>query len=105
MRRRAAVKGLPTTKANDPSSLERFYREARAVAALDHPNIVRAYDIDQEENLHFLVMEFVDGASLQEIIKQSGPLDPIRSAHYISQAALGLQHAPALPRSVHHHIN
>src|SRR5713226_3746497 len=104
MRRRAAVKVLPTTKANDPSSLERFYREARAVAALDHPNIVRAYDIDQEENLHFLVMEFVDGASLQEIIKQSGPLDPIRSAHYISQAALGLQHAHEVAGLVHRDI-
>ena len=49
MRRRVAVKVLPTAKADDPSSLERFYREARAVAALDHPNIVRAYDIDQDE--------------------------------------------------------
>ncbi len=63
MRRRAAVKVLPAAKAEDPSSLERFYREARAVAALDHPNIVRAYDIDQDDKLHFLVMEYVDGAS------------------------------------------
>src|SRR5438128_10060519 len=93
MRRRAAVKVLPTARANDPSALERFYREARAVAALDHPNIVRAYDIDQEENLHFLVMEYVDGTSLQELVKKSGPLDLARAAHYISQAALGLQHA------------
>ena len=46
MRRRAAVKVLPIAKAKDPASLERFYREARAVAALDHPNIVRAYDVD-----------------------------------------------------------
>src|SRR5262249_5531930 len=57
MRRRVAVKVLPTAKADDPASLQRFYREARAVAALDHPNIVRAYDIDQEDKLHFLVME------------------------------------------------
>lgn len=60
MRRRVAVKVLPTAKASDPSSLDRFYREARAVAALDHINIVRAYDIDQDDNLHFLVMEYVD---------------------------------------------
>src|SRR5947199_5539506 len=93
MRRRVAVKVLPATKAEDNSSLERFYREARAVAALDHPNIVRAYDIDQEDKLHFLVMEFVDGASLHEIVKRGGPLDPIRAAHYIRQSALGLQHA------------
>jgi serine/threonine protein kinase len=95
MRRRVAVKVLPTAKASDPSALERFYREARAVAALDHPNIVHAYDIDQDENLHFLVMEYVDGASLQEIIKKTGPMDPGRAAHYLRQAAVGLHHAHA----------
>ena len=93
MRRRVAVKVLPTAKASDPSSLERFYREAKAIAALDHSNIVHAYDIDQDENLHFIVMEFVDGASLQDIVKQSGPMTPLRAAHYIRQAALGLGHA------------
>ncbi len=53
MRRRVALKVLPKSKASDPSSLERFYREAKAVAALDHPNIVRAYDIDQDGELHY----------------------------------------------------
>src|SRR5207302_3418110 len=104
MRRRVAVKVLPNTKADDPSSLERFYREARAVAALDHPNIVRAYDIDQDEKLHFLVMEYVDGASLQEIVKKSGPMDVIRSCHYIAQSALGLQHAHDAAGLVHRDI-
>jgi serine/threonine protein kinase len=104
MRRRAAVKVLPTAKAADPSALERFYREGRAVAALDHPNIVRAYDIDQEDKIHFLVMEYVDGASLQEIVKKSGPLDAIRAAHYISQAAQGLQHAHEVAGLVHRDI-
>src|SRR5438105_2675206 len=93
LRRRVAVKVLPTAKADDPASLERFYREGRAVAALDHPNIVRAYDIDQDEKLHFLVMEFVDGTSLQDVVRKEGPLEPARAANYISQAALGLQHA------------
>src|SRR5438128_725922 len=104
MRRRAAVKVLPTARASDPSALERFYREARAVAALDHPNIVRAYDIDQEDNLHFLVMEFVDGASLQEIIKRTGRMDPVRAAHYMRQAAFGLQHAHEAAGLVHRDI-
>ena len=104
MRRRAAVKVLPTTKANDPAILERFYREARAVAALDHPNVVRAYDIDQDENLHFLVMEYVDGSSLQDIIKRRGALDPVRSAHYIGQASLGLEHAHTVAGLVHRDI-
>ena len=102
MRRRVAVKVLPTAKAEDPSSLERFYREARAVAALDHPNIVRAYDIDQDENLHFLVMEYVDGTNLQDLVKKVGPLDVLRACHYIYGAAIGLQHAheigPGPPR-------
>jgi serine/threonine protein kinase len=93
MRRRVAVKVLPTAKAADDAARERFYREARAVAALDHPNIVHAYDIDQDENLHFLVMEYVDGASLQDIVKKTGPLELKRAYHYLRQAALGLQHA------------
>jgi len=104
MRRRVAVKVLPTAKAEDQAALERFYREARAVAALDHPNIVRAYDIDQDDKLHFLVMEHVDGASLQEIVKKSGPLDPLRAAHYMRQAALGLQHAHEKAGLVHRDI-
>jgi serine/threonine protein kinase len=104
MRRRVAVKVLPAAKADDPSSRERFYREARAVAALDHPNIVRAYDIDQDEELHFLVMEHVDGANLQEIVKRGGPMAPVRAAHYIRQAALGLQHAHEAAGIVHRDI-
>ena len=104
MRRRVAVKVLPTAKADDTSSLERFYREARAVAALDHPNIVRAYDIDQDDKLHFLVMEHVDGSSLQEIVKKFGPMDILRSCHYIRQAALGLQHAHESAGLVHRDI-
>jgi serine/threonine protein kinase len=92
MRRRVAIKVLPQEKANDPASLERFYREARAVAALDHPNIVRAHDIDQEGHLHFLVMEYVDGNNLHDIVRKHGPMDLLRSSHYIRQAAVGLQH-------------
>jgi len=93
MRRRVAIKVLPSAKANDQASRDRFYREARAVAAVDHPNIVRAYDIDQDENLHFLVMEYVDGTNLQDLIKKFGPLDITRACHYIYGSAVGLQHA------------
>jgi len=100
MKRLVALKVLPTEKLDDQSNLDRFFREARAVAALDHPNIVRAYDIDQFQKLHFLVMEYVDGTSLQEIVAryaaESKPFDPIRAAHYIAQAAIGMQHAHEL---------
>jgi serine/threonine protein kinase len=93
MKRRVAVKVLPTARADEPSSLERFHREARVVAALDHVNIVRAFDVDQDDQLHFLVMEYVDGVNLQDLVRRHGPLDPLRASHYIRQAAIGLQHA------------
>jgi serine/threonine protein kinase len=104
MRRRSAVKVLPIAKAKDPASLERFYREARAVAALDHPNIVRAYDVDQEEDVHFLVMEYVDGISLQDLVRKQGQLNPGQAANYIAQSALGLQHAHVVAGLVHRDI-
>jgi tRNA A-37 threonylcarbamoyl transferase component Bud32 len=93
MRRRVAVKVLPIPKSGDEASIKRFYREAKAVAALDHPNIVRAYDLDQDDNLHFLVMEWVDGTNLHDLVKKFGPLDVARACHYVYGAAVGLQHA------------
>jgi serine/threonine protein kinase len=93
MGRRVALKILPVQQAEDPASLERFYREARAAARLDHPNIVRAHDVDHEDKLHFLVLEFVDGCNLHDFIRKNGTLSAERAAHYIRQAALGLQHA------------
>src|SRR5438132_6490728 len=77
MRKRLAVKVLPPAKAEDPVSLGRFYREARVASGLDHPNIVRTYDIDQDGPLHFLVMEYVDGTTLLDIVKRRGPLNTV----------------------------
>lgn len=97
MRRLCALKVLPTARDGDTSYLERFHREAQAVALLDHPNIVRAYDIDQQfdgkRSIHFLVMEYVEGTSLQEIVDTRGVLSPCDAAEYIRQTAIGLQHA------------
>src|SRR5262245_10883556 len=93
MRRRVAIKVLPPAKAEEPAALGRFYREARAAAALDHPNIVRTHDIDQDGNLHFLVMEYVDGSSFLEIIRKIGPMAIDRACHYIWQSVQGLVHA------------
>jgi serine/threonine protein kinase len=92
MRRRVAIKVLPL-RYSSPNAIERFRREARAVAQLHHTNIVGGHDIDQSDKLHFLVMEYIDGSTFHAIVKNRGPLDPIRAAHYIRQAALGLQHA------------
>ncbi len=93
MRRRVAIKVLPKARVNDSSYLERFHREAQAVAALDHRNIVRAYDVDQEDNIHFLVMEYVPGQSLHELVVKNGPVDWVCAAEYMRQSAEGLYHA------------
>lgn len=93
MRRRVALKVLPLKQAEDADSLDRFYMEARAVACLDHPNIVRAHDIDHEGDVHFLVLEHIDGTNLYELVRKHGPLGVERAAHYIRQAAQGLEHA------------
>jgi serine/threonine-protein kinase len=97
MRRRCAIKVLPAKRVHDSSYLGRFHREAQAVAALDHVNIVRAYDVDKENEgdaeIHFLVMEFVTGRSMLEIIQQDGPVDYVEAADYVRQATDGLTHA------------
>lgn len=93
MRRQVAIKVLPHSKVNDSSCVVRFRREAAAVARLDHQNIVRAYDIAQTGETHYFVMEYVDGSSFVELVRENDPLNFCRAADYIVQAARGLQHA------------
>jgi serine/threonine protein kinase len=94
LHRRVALKVLPAKLAADKSGVDRFYREARAVAALDHPNVVRAYDVAWESNAHFLVLEYIDGRSLEELLAEAGGRLPVDLAcDYVAQAASGLQHA------------
>ncbi len=97
MKRRCAIKVLPHKRVADSSYLARFHREAQAVASLDHPNIVRAYDVDHQNErdtvIHFLVMEYVDGQSLQELVARSGPCALADAVDYVRQAAVGLSHA------------
>ncbi len=93
MKRRVAIKVLPPAKAEQPAALGRFYREARAAGSLEHPNIVRTHDIDQDGNLHFIVMEYVDGSNLLDMVKKFGPMDIRRACHYVRQIAVGLDFA------------
>ena len=93
MRRRVAVKVLPPAKADQPAALGRFYREARAAGSLDHHNIVRTHDIDQDGNLHFIVMDYVDGPNLLDVVKKFGALGIDRAVSYMRQTALGLDYA------------
>lgn len=103
MHHKRAIKVLPKSRLGNSSYLARFQLEAKAIAALNHPNIVRAFDIDQENDTHYIVMEYVDGADLQTMVKRR--LDKYKDqpdkkfldfglvATYIAQAARGLQHA------------
>jgi tRNA A-37 threonylcarbamoyl transferase component Bud32 len=93
MGRRVAVKILPKRLGKDPALLKRFLAEARAIAALDHPNIVRAYNVDSEGDRYYLVMEYVEGQDLQRMVEAEGPLPLERAARYVREAADGLAHA------------
>ncbi len=95
MNRRVALKIVPRSIDKDPVSLDRFFAEARAIASLDHPNIVQAYSVDNELDRYFIVMEYVDGQDLQRVVEAGGPLEFDRAASYIRQAAEGLVHAHA----------
>jgi serine/threonine protein kinase len=90
--RRLAVKVLPPEQAKDALNLQRFYREARIVTALHHPNLVRAFETGQDGDLHFLVMDYINGPSMQEMVTKNGPLPFAQAADYMRQAALGLQY-------------
>ncbi len=93
MRARRAIKVLPKNKVADSTYLERFRIEARAAAKLDDPNIIHTYDIDEHEGQHYLVMEYVEGQDLHQLVKEKGPVDYLLAADYIAQVARGLSHA------------
>ena len=67
MNRLVALKVLPSALSNIPEAIVRFQREVEAAARLKHPNIVAAYDADEAEGVHFLVMEYVDGPNLADL--------------------------------------
>jgi serine/threonine-protein kinase len=94
LHRKVAIKVLITNKDDDQKlAIEAFQREARAVAALDHPNIVRIFDVSSHNDTPFLVMEYVEGDSLQQMIERDGSIPYPAATEYIGQVAAGLQHA------------
>ena len=93
MRARRAIKVLPRDRVKDATYRDRFELEARAAAKLDDPNIVRTYDIDNEGETHYIVMEYVEGQDLHQLVKKSGFLKFETAADYIAQIARGLDHA------------
>ncbi len=93
MDRIVAIKMLPARVTNDHERAARFEREAKAAAKLNHPNIVTAFDADQANGLHFLVMEFVEGCDLKAWVTKNGPLAIDQAVGCIVQAARGLKYA------------
>jgi len=88
-----AIKVLPKSKISDKSYLDRFYREGRAAAKLNHPNIVRVYDINNAGDTHYLVMEYVQGSDLYQIVKKDGAMSVKDAVDAIIQCSEGLLHA------------
>ncbi|HKB38788.1 MAG TPA: serine/threonine-protein kinase, partial [Gemmataceae bacterium] len=91
--RLAALKVIAPERLGDADYVERFRREVRAAALLNHPNIVTVYATDLSGTRPYLAMEFVDGIDLYRLVQHSGPLGFLESCSYVRQAAEGLQHA------------
>ena len=87
-----AIKVLPEYLLNQPGFLERFKIEAQAIAKLDHPHILPVYDYGEAERTPYLVMKYVPGGTLRDLVAQ-GPIDPRRAAVMLRQMAEALEHA------------
>lgn len=88
-----AVKILKKEFAENEEFLRRFRNESKAIALLSHPNIVKVYDVGFSERIQFIVMEYIDGITLNEYMEQSNPLDWKDAAHFVMQILRALQHA------------
>ncbi len=88
-----AVKVLPADRLRNPAAVARFQREMRAVGKLDHPHLVRAMDAGEVDGTHFLVMEYVEGVDLAQLVREHGPLPIAEACELIRQAAIGLEEA------------
>ncbi|HEX4130988.1 MAG TPA: protein kinase [Pirellulales bacterium] len=93
MQRLVALKVIGAAALKDATAVKRFQREVVAAARLSHPNIVTAHDASQAGAVHYLVMEYVEGQDLSNMVKTQGPLPVERAIGYIRQAAAGLAYA------------
>ncbi|MGQ9497129.1 MAG: Stk1 family PASTA domain-containing Ser/Thr kinase [Desulfotomaculales bacterium] len=93
LQRPVTVKVLRSEFASDEEFVRRFHREARAVASLSHPNIVNVYDVGQDEDVHYLVMEYVAGEDLKTHLRRQGTLAPERAVAIARQVCDALHHA------------
>lgn len=95
LNRKVAVKVLRQQFVNDDEFIRRFRREAQSAAALSHPNVVSIYDVGQEDDTHYIVMEYIEGRNLNEIIAESAPLQIEQAVNIAYQIADALDHAHA----------
>ena len=93
LNRAVTIKILREEFATNADLVRRFRHEAQAVASLSHPNIVSVYDVGYEENMHYIVMEFIEGESLKEYIKRKGVLKLAEACNIITQILAGVEHA------------
>lgn len=93
LNRIVAVKVLRPEFVDDDEFLGKFKREAEAVASLSHPNIVNVYDVGEDGKVHYIVMEYIDGQNLKEIIKNEGTLDEYTALDITKQIAMALSAA------------
>ena len=91
---RKCSRSSAATWSNDPSVLERFLREIRSAAKLQHPNIVTAYSAMRFGESLVLAMEYVEGLDLAKMVKAKGPLPVAHACYFVHQAALGLAACP-----------
>jgi len=92
LNRQVALKVLPPANSNDPSIVQRFRHEAQAVAQLDHENIARVHFIGEDQGLHYIAFEFVDGTNLRDLIHERGTIHPDDAVNYTLQMAHALVH-------------
>jgi serine/threonine protein kinase len=88
-----ALKVIRKDLVADADALLRFHREAKAAARLAHPNIVAVYAFDEDDGVHFLAMEYIEGVDLGRAVREGGPLPVRQACEFARQAAVGLHHA------------
>ncbi|QEK13607.1 Stk1 family PASTA domain-containing Ser/Thr kinase [Crassaminicella thermophila] len=93
LNRYVAVKILRPEFTSDEEFIRSFKKESQAAASLSHPNIVNIYDVGNDDDIYYLVMEYVKGKTLKQIIKEKGPLQLEETINIGKQIALALQHA------------
>ena len=96
LNRYVAIKILRPEFIKDEKFIENFRKESQAAAGLSHPNIVNVYDVGEEGNIHFIVMELIDGKSLSQVIEEEGRLDYKEAISITKQVASALSLAHSL---------